>query len=185
MRRLFKLLGLYFGVPEKKEMNLWGSYCSKHGVMVPCRGEHGSEERAIPFRMYPKAGESRFTGYELRDMYGGDFPLFREEVAPIWWRPRPIPAKLSTRYIRTNVARFNAGERLAGTDGRINAYGFVIAEDYHPEQPDITLKTLPVVCGCGGSAWLCQSCADRIMGGANLPRVARLCEIEILGLREK
>jgi hypothetical protein len=70
------------------------------------------------------------------------------------------------RYVRNpDPARFlyPGFERHVGMDGRPNAFGYVMSEKRNSDYPSIVLETLPVICMCGGSNWLCQSCADKIL----------------------
>lgn len=40
-----------------------------------------------------------------------------------------------------------------------NAYGTVLSETVNDNYPTLVIETLPVICGCGGSQWLCRECA--------------------------
>jgi len=40
--------------------------------------------------------------------------------------------------------------------GRLNAYGTVLHQDDNG-------KTYPIICGHGGSMWLCPECADALL----------------------
>ena len=78
-----------------------------------------------------------------------------------------INTAIRHRYRRVTTSSFreqiSQGTGLqTGTDGRLNAYGTLISEEYDPNYPTLTLRTLPVICGHGGSAWLCASCADQL-----------------------
>ena len=147
---------------EKHELE-WAGYCSYCGTLCPCFADHppGSDARYLPFRLRPQWNESRYQGYELREMYGEDFPLFRDELAPPGWQPKPKPVKLSERWIFSQQNRFRSelNEVYTGRDGQPNAYGTVLVEKFNPQYPTITLETLPVICMHGGSGWLCGSCA--------------------------
>ncbi len=150
---------------EKHEME-WAGYCSFHKTLCPCTLEHpsGVQHRLIPFRIRPRWNEDRYQGYELRDMYGDDFPLFRDELPPLGWEPKPKPVKLAERYVfsDSNPTRARLEHVERGSDGLPNAWGTVLVEQFRSETPDITLRTLPVTCGHGGSMWLCSSCASEL-----------------------
>jgi len=78
-----------------------------------------------------------------------------------------MPSQLKYRYRRVATSSFRediarrCGLQL-GLDGRGNAYGTLVAEEYHQEDPSVVVRTLPVICGHGGSGWLCSGCADRM-----------------------
>lgn len=54
-------------------------------------------------------------------------------------------------------------KRRIGNDGSFNQYGFIALAKYSTKYPSIRYELLPVICGDGGSQWLCYSCAERIM----------------------
>jgi hypothetical protein len=80
---------------------------------------------------------------------------------------RLVKAKDSGRFTYPDF------ERYVGADGQLNAYGTVVCEKINTDYPTIVLETLPVICMHGGSAWLCGSCAQRLLlVGRNTPHEA-------------
>ena len=66
-----------------------------------------------------------------------------------------------------------AFERLIGSDGRLNAFGTVVCEK---RSNSLVLETTPVICGHGGSQWLCATCADNIREGLIGTSAAKPCD---------
>jgi hypothetical protein len=71
------------------------------------------------------------------------------------------------RFERRDTPKFSEvlnGERFIGSDGKPNAYGYVVSV-YRVRPGFEIFKDYPVICGHGGSAWLCGTCAEDIMAG--------------------
>ena len=53
--------------------------------------------------------------------------------------------------------RYSGMTRRLGNDGYYNAFGTILSENIK------TGKIIDVICGHGGSMWLCKTCADIII----------------------
>lgn len=60
--------------------------------------------------------------------------------------------------------------RYIGNDGQVNHYGLLAVAKYNT-RTNLRLEVIPLICGHGGSQWLCGSCYDNITKQSSFPEI--------------
>ena len=120
--------------------------------------------------IWPGKAEAGYLGIDLNELVKYDGIFF---VRPQETRPQPEPSNCTCEnsyFIQTRISGpcgRDYIENMSREDEKhqINSMGRLAEQNAYGEIgsycPDCE-RTYPVICGCGGSMWLCRKCADLI-----------------------